>query len=225
MDTVKSLLSSPIMRRARVPPFKGNLPNELISQQSSFSWCGAQSTAAKKPEHGKPHAADLPFVRLGRRVPRRAQLRELLPLHPRSSPPQPPNRGTARCGTPAGLARHGTAGTRHAGSAWHGTAIPGVRSWQSIALHSAVPACRLAWHGTAPGSAVPACGTGTAQHGAEQHPGLHCSPHCSLARPRATHGPHWGCPALVRGVTVLPPGTSSFLRIHPPHTHPSQRRM
>lgn len=150
------------MRRARVPPFKGNLPNELISQQSSFSWCGAQSTAAEKPEHGKPHAADLPFVRLGRRVSRRAQLRELLPLHPRSSPPQPPNLGTARCGTPAGLAQHGWdpacgvgmarhRDTRRAELAEHSTAQRGTSMQAGMAQHRTGQRSTSVrdWHGTA----------------------------------------------------------------------------
>lgn len=99
---------------------------------------------------------------------------------------------------------HGTAGTRRAGSAWHGTAIPSVQGWHSIALHSAVPARRLAWHSTAPGSAVPACGTGTAQRGAEAASRAALLTPLPLARPRATRGPHWGYPALVRGMAVLP---------------------
>jgi len=146
------------------PPFRGNLPHEPISRQSSFSRRGAQSTAAKS--RALQTACCRRVVRpAGQEGASPGTAHRAAPAASRSSPPQPPNRGTAprypACG----------AGTRRAGLAWHGTAIPSARSWHPACEAGTVQhqgawyqcgtgtapgstVCRLAWHRAASGAAL-----------------------------------------------------------------------
>lgn len=166
----KASLPSPLAK-GTCAPFSGKLPQELISQHSSFFWRGVQSAAAKSPSRAKRLLQTRCWS--GGCLTEQGLLLLGCILLP---PPQPPNRGTtARCGTwHTGLARHSPA--RHPRA-------------------------------------------GTAQHGAEQHPGLHRSPRCPPALPGATRGPHWDLPCSSQRCDRAPLGTSSFLCTHPPTLH------
>lgn len=222
-------------------PFRGNLPNELISWQSSFAWRGAQSTAAKSPTIGNRllQTCCLSSWAGGCLAGHSSEgCSRCLLLQPSATSQLegaqhgavPGARGWHGTGCHrtccAGPARHSWQLACRVGMAWHrdtqrAELAPGVQGWHSVALHGAVPARRLARHSTA----VPACGTGTAQQGAEQHPRAALLTPLPLARHRATRGPRWGYPALVGGMTVLPwvPAAFDAYTHHAPP--PSQRHM
>lgn len=176
------------------------------------------------------------FVQLGRGVPRRAQLRGLLPLPPAPALRNlPTGGGTARCCTRcAGLARHWLSPHLLCGTGTAQLAI-GVQGWHGMAPR--YPACRagtrrarLAQCSTARrGTSTQA---GTAQHRGTSVRDWHgaagsraapqgCAAHPAAPGPAQGHSwPPLGLSGSSQRHDRPPLGTSSFRCIHPPRTPP-----
>lgn len=218
-------------------PFRGNLPNELISRQSSFSWRGAQSAAAKSPNIGNRL---LQTCRLsgwpGRCLAGSSSegCSRCILLQP-SAASQPGRRHGA---VPGVRGWHGTGhrSTWRAGLAWHGW-HPACRV--GMARHRDTQCARLAQHSTAQrGTSTQA---GMAQHRTGQRGtsmrDWHgtawsrgsiqgCTAHPAAPGPAQGHSwPPLGLSSSSQRHGCPPLGTSSFPCIHPPHPHPSQRHM